>query len=196
MQGAQPVAHPPFTNHLTRKVGGTFNILPRAAGELAKDYLFGHPATGQHRDLGLCKGPGDHQPIFFGQLLSEPELSPAGDDRHLVNRICPGNQPRNQRMTGLVKRQYALLRILDNHRTPLHAHQYLVLGLLEVRHFDLFYPLTEGGPGETSHVLAWEIYVETFRNLSFGTGNALAYIMAIAAFALAYTIIRTLGRRL
>ena len=68
--------------------------------------------------------------------------------------------------------------------------------MMAIRHFDLFYLLTEGGPGETSHVLAWEIYVETFRNLSFGTGNALAYIMAIATFALAYTIIRTLGRRL
>jgi multiple sugar transport system permease protein len=68
--------------------------------------------------------------------------------------------------------------------------------MMAVRHFDLFFLLTEGGPGEASHVLAWEIYVETFRNLSFGTGSALAYIMAIVTFALAYTIIRTLGRRL
>lgn len=68
--------------------------------------------------------------------------------------------------------------------------------MMAVRHFDLFFILTEGGPGEASHVLAWEIYVETFRSLSFGTGSALAYIMAIVTFALAYTIIRTLGRRL
>jgi multiple sugar transport system permease protein len=68
--------------------------------------------------------------------------------------------------------------------------------MMAIRHFDLFFLLTEGGPGETSHVLAWEIYVETFRNLSFGTGSALAYIMAIVTFALAYTIIRTLARRL
>jgi multiple sugar transport system permease protein len=68
--------------------------------------------------------------------------------------------------------------------------------MMAIRHFDLFFLLTEGGPGDTSHVLAWKIYVETFRNLSFGTGNALAYIMAVVTFALAYTIIRTLGRRL
>lgn len=68
--------------------------------------------------------------------------------------------------------------------------------MMAVRHFDLFFLLTEGGPGDASHVLSWQIYVETFRNLSFGTGSALAYILAIATFLLAWFIIRTLGRRL
>ena len=68
--------------------------------------------------------------------------------------------------------------------------------MIAIRHFDLFFILTEGGPADASHVLAWEIYVETFRNLSFGTGAALAYIMAIVTFFLAYSIIRTVGKRL
>lgn len=68
--------------------------------------------------------------------------------------------------------------------------------MMAIRHFDLFFILTEGGPGDASHVLAWQIYAETFRNLSFGTGAALAYIMAVVTFGLAYFIIRTLGRRL
>lgn len=68
--------------------------------------------------------------------------------------------------------------------------------MMAIRHFDLFFILTEGGPGEASHVSAWHVYAETFRNLSFGTGSALAYMMAIVTFALAYFIIRTLGRRL
>lgn len=68
--------------------------------------------------------------------------------------------------------------------------------MMAIRHFDLFFILTEGGPGDASHVLSWQIYVETFRSLSFGTGAALSYIMAIATFVLAYFIIRTLGRRL
>lgn len=63
-----------------------------------------------------------------------------------------------------------------------------------IRHFDLFFILTEGGPGEASHVLSWRIYVETFRNLSFGTGAAMSYILAIVTFALAYGVIRALGR--
>jgi multiple sugar transport system permease protein len=68
--------------------------------------------------------------------------------------------------------------------------------MMAIRHFDLFFILTEGGPAEASHVLAWHVYVETFRKLSFGTGSALAYIMALVTFLLAYWLIRTLGRKL
>jgi ABC-type sugar transport system permease subunit len=68
--------------------------------------------------------------------------------------------------------------------------------MMAVRHFDLFFILTEGGPAEASHVLAWQVYAETFRKLSFGTGAALSYILAIVTLALAYFIIRALGRRL
>jgi multiple sugar transport system permease protein len=68
--------------------------------------------------------------------------------------------------------------------------------MMAIRHFDLFFILTEGGPAEASHVLAWQVYVETFRKLSFGTGAALAYIMAIATFALAFFIIRSTSRKL
>ena len=57
---------------------------------------------------------------------------------------------------------------------------------MAIRHFDLFFILTEGGPGDASHVVAWRIYVETFRNLSFGTGAAMSYILALATLALAY----------
>lgn len=67
--------------------------------------------------------------------------------------------------------------------------------MMAIRHFDLFFLLTEGGPGEASHVVAWQIYVETFRNLSFGTGSAMAYLLAIVTFGLAYFIIKTLGRK-
>lgn len=68
--------------------------------------------------------------------------------------------------------------------------------MMAVRHFDLFFILTEGGPAGASSVLAWEVYVETFRKLSFGTGAALAYIMALVTFGMAYFIIRTIGKRL
>lgn len=68
--------------------------------------------------------------------------------------------------------------------------------MMAIRHFDLFFVLTEGGPADASHVVAWEVYVETFRKLAFGTGAALAYIMAVATFALAWFIIRSTSRRL
>jgi multiple sugar transport system permease protein len=68
--------------------------------------------------------------------------------------------------------------------------------MMAVRHFDLFFILTEGGPADASHVLAWDVYVETFRKLSFGTGAALAYLIALITFLLAFSIIRTLGKKL
>jgi len=68
--------------------------------------------------------------------------------------------------------------------------------MMAVRHFDLFFLLTEGGPGGASDVLAWRIYVETFRNLSFGTGAAMAYILAVATLLMSYALIRGLARRL
>jgi len=68
--------------------------------------------------------------------------------------------------------------------------------MMAIRHFDLFFILTEGGPADASHVVAWEVYVETFRKLAFGTGAAMAYIMAIATFMLAFFIIRTMGKKL
>jgi multiple sugar transport system permease protein len=68
--------------------------------------------------------------------------------------------------------------------------------MMAIRHFDLFFVLTEGGPGNASNVVAWRIYVETFRNLSFGTGAAMAYVLALATLALAYVIIRALAQRI
>ncbi len=68
--------------------------------------------------------------------------------------------------------------------------------MMAVRHFDLFFILTEGGPADASHVLSWHIYADTFRNLSFGTGAAVAYVLALATFAMSYVIIRLLGKRI
>jgi multiple sugar transport system permease protein len=68
--------------------------------------------------------------------------------------------------------------------------------MMAIRHFDMFFILTEGGPGNASDVVAWRIYVETFRNLSFGTGAAMSYILALATLAMAYVIIRALAQRI
>jgi ABC-type sugar transport system permease subunit len=80
--------------------------------------------------------------------------------------------------------------------TPSFALVIVYETMMAIRHFDLFFILTEGGPGDASHVVAWRIYVETFRNLSFGTGAAMAYILALATLALAYAVIRTLAQRI
>ena len=68
--------------------------------------------------------------------------------------------------------------------------------MISIRHFDLFLIMTQGGPGNASYTLSWQIYVETFRNLKFGIGAALSYILALATFGLSYLFIRGLSRRL
>lgn len=68
--------------------------------------------------------------------------------------------------------------------------------MMAVRHFDLFFLLTEGGPGGASDVVAWRIYVETFRNLSFGIGAAMSYILAIATLLMSYALIRSMAQKL
>jgi ABC-type sugar transport system permease subunit len=67
--------------------------------------------------------------------------------------------------------------------------------MISIRHFDLFLIMTQGGPGDASYTLSWQIYVETFRSLRFGTGAALSYVLAMATFLLAYLVIRLLGTR-
>ena len=68
--------------------------------------------------------------------------------------------------------------------------------MISIRHFDLFLIMTQGGPGDASYTLSWQIYVETFRNLKFGIGAALSYILALATFGLSYLFIRGLGEAL
>jgi multiple sugar transport system permease protein len=67
--------------------------------------------------------------------------------------------------------------------------------MISVRHFDLFMLLTQGGPGNASSTLSWQIYIETFRSLHFGTGSALAYILAFITLILGYLMIRFGWRR-
>jgi ABC-type sugar transport system permease subunit len=66
--------------------------------------------------------------------------------------------------------------------------------MISIRHFDLFLIMTQGGPGDASYTLSWQIYVETFRSLKFGLGAALSYILAMATFLLSWMFIRMLGR--
>lgn len=62
--------------------------------------------------------------------------------------------------------------------------------MISLRHFDLFMMLTQGGPGDASATLSWQIYVETFRGLRFGTGSALAYMLAMLTLVLGFLMIR------
>lgn len=67
--------------------------------------------------------------------------------------------------------------------------------MISIRHFDLFAIMTQGGPGDASFTISWQIYIETFRSLKFGIGSALSFVLAIITLLLSYLFIRLLGRR-
>lgn len=66
--------------------------------------------------------------------------------------------------------------------------------IISIKTFDLVYILTEGGPGDATALVSWYTYVETFRNLQFGYGASISYVIAVATFILAIGYIKILYR--
>ena len=60
--------------------------------------------------------------------------------------------------------------------------------------FDLIYVLTSGGPGRSTAVLGWSIYINTFKKLDFGSGSALAMILGLITLFLAILFYSFLDR--
>jgi ABC-type sugar transport system permease subunit len=60
--------------------------------------------------------------------------------------------------------------------------------------FDLIYVLTSGGPGKSTTVLGWSIYINTFKKLDFGTGSALAMILGLITLFIAIVFYTFLDR--
>ncbi|NMH96548.1 carbohydrate ABC transporter permease [Pseudonocardia acidicola] len=68
-------------------------------------------------------------------------------------------------------------------RLPFAIYVVLVGGQAAMA-FDLIYFLTSGGPGGASQTLTYDIYQETFQDLSFGPGAAMSWILLIVVTAL------------
>ena len=66
--------------------------------------------------------------------------------------------------------------------------------IMSIKTFDLVYILTEGGPGDSTTLVSWYTYIETFRNLQFGYGASISYVIAITTFILAIGYIKILYR--
>ena len=60
--------------------------------------------------------------------------------------------------------------------------------------FDIIYVLTSGGPGKSTTVLGWSIYINTFKKLDFGTGSALAMILGLITLFIAIVFYAFLDR--
>lgn len=64
--------------------------------------------------------------------------------------------------------------------------------LVSLTAFDITYGLTGGGPGTATTFISYYTWAETFRMLSFGTGAALAVIIALAALGLILLLLRAM----
>ncbi len=76
------------------------------------------------------------QMVAFRQLHGDAERAATRDDRDLVQRVGLRHVQRDQGVARLVIGGELLLLVRHGHRTPLGAHQHLVLGVLEVGHGD------------------------------------------------------------
>lgn len=64
--------------------------------------------------------------------------------------------------------------------------------LMALTTFDLVYSLTGGGPGTATTLLTYFIWSETFTQLNFGQGAALAVIIALVSLVAIFIILRAL----
>lgn len=65
-------------------------------------------------------------------------------------------------------------------------------GLVALATFDLTFSLTGGGPGTSTTLLAYFVWSETFKQLSFGQGAALAVVIALVSLIGIFAVLRAL----
>ncbi len=60
-------------------------------------------------------------------------------------------------------------------------------------YFDVIYILTQGGPGDTTRVLAMDMYNIGFAQTEFGYASAIATVLGVIGIVLAITLVRLTG---
>jgi raffinose/stachyose/melibiose transport system permease protein len=66
-----------------------------------------------------------------------------------------------------------------------------IVGSLTV--FDLIYTLTNGGPGQSTRVLALDQYLEGFGSFEFGYASVLAVVLGVLAILVSLILIKVTG---
>jgi raffinose/stachyose/melibiose transport system permease protein len=71
----------------------------------------------------------------------------------------------------------------------------VITGIATLRNFDVIYNLTQGGPGFSTVVPAYEVYYRAFVEGSVGSACALAMVLAAFIFVFAFIATRVLEFR-
>ena len=130
------VAHTELCNHLLCDLGGSLDIVGRAARNVTEDYLFSGTATEKYRDLALKTALVNAVLILLRLMQGITERSACGDDRDLVNRICVGKKMRYDSVTCLVVSGVLLLAFLHNSRLLLRTCDDSDISVLDIVHTD------------------------------------------------------------
>lgn len=64
--------------------------------------------------------------------------------------------------------------------------------LMAFTNFDIVYALTQGGPGTATTMVTYFTWVESFKKLDFGSGSALAVIIALASLVVILVLVRAI----
>jgi multiple sugar transport system permease protein len=64
--------------------------------------------------------------------------------------------------------------------------------LLALTSYDIVYAMTGGGPGTATTLLAFQIWRESFSQLNFGQGAAVAFLMVLMSIAFIVGILKAL----
>ena len=83
---------------------------------------------------------------------------------------------------------------------PLLKPVIMVAALLEViwsfQTFDLVYVITSGGPFNSTELVAYRLYLQTFKFFNFGYGSAMAYLVTLILLIPAFFYIRSAYRNI
>ncbi|MGH2561655.1 MAG: carbohydrate ABC transporter permease [Thermomicrobiales bacterium] len=66
--------------------------------------------------------------------------------------------------------------------------------LMAITNFDVVYSLTQGGPGTATTMLTYFTWSESFKQLDFGQGSALAILIALASLAAILVLVRAMPK--
>jgi multiple sugar transport system permease protein len=66
--------------------------------------------------------------------------------------------------------------------------------LMAISNFDIVYSLTQGGPGTATTMLTYFTWSESFKQLDFGQGSALAILIALASLVAILLLVRAMPK--
>ncbi|HYN88420.1 MAG TPA: sugar ABC transporter permease [Ardenticatenaceae bacterium] len=79
--------------------------------------------------------------------------------------------------------------------TPVHFYNLIISLIGSFQVFDVIFIMTQGGPGFSSRVYAYHLFLEAFRRFNMGYAAAMAWFLFVIIFTITVIQWRVIGRR-